>query len=165
MNKLNALQIRSRDFWNKVCVGSINSCCIWTGEFFPNKYGYFRFSKNGKMYRYIAHRAAYMLSSGTEPDNKLHVCHKCYNQACVNPSHLFLGTAGDNNENMAMKGRRNECRGEDRTTSKLTNKQVREIKAILSHPNHPTYREIGDQFGVNGGTIYLINSGRNWNHV
>ncbi|GAF76314.1 unnamed protein product, partial [marine sediment metagenome] len=79
--------------------------------------------------------------------------------------HLFLGTAFDNNEDMAMKGRRKECRGQDRSTAKLTTDQVRTIKVILHQPDRPTYRAIGKQFNVNAGTIYLIHTGRNWSHV
>jgi hypothetical protein len=165
MNRLKALKTRSSNFWNKVHMGSINRCWIWSGEFSSNLYGCFRFNINNKTYRYTSHRAAYMLANRIEPDRKLHVCHRCDNRSCVNPSHLFLGTAGDNNEDMAIKGRRNECRGESRPTSKLTNEQVTEIKTILSIPDRPTYREIGDRFGVNSGTIYLIDIGRNWSHV
>ncbi len=165
MNRLTALKSRSNTFWNRVNITSPSECHEWEGEFTPNSYGCFRFMIGGQMYRYTAHRASYMLTNNIEPPRHLYVCHKCDNRSCVNPSHLFLGTAFDNNEDMAMKGRRRECRGENRPTSKLTDNQVRQIKIILKQSNRPTYRIIGKQFGVSAGTIYYIDKGRNWSHV
>jgi len=165
IDRLTALKTKQKTFWDNVIIGKNNLCWAWIGRFATNNYGDFSFMIHGMMYRYTAHRAAYMLTNNTNLEPTLYVCHKCDNRSCVNPNHLFLGTAFDNNEDMAIKGRRRECRGENRSTSKLTNNQVLQIKTILSQPNRPTYREIGNKFNVNGGTIYLIHKGRNWKHV
>lgn len=68
-----------------------------------SKTGYGVVGLNGKVIG--AHRAAWILTNGEVPDG-LFVCHKCDNRRCINPDHLFLGTAKDNTQDMISKGRR-----------------------------------------------------------
>lgn len=53
----------------------------------------------------MAHRVSWELFNGMSAGDKM-VCHKCDNPCCVNPDHLFLGTAFDNTSDSISKQRR-----------------------------------------------------------
>ena len=86
--------------WRKVSIDSASGCWNWTAS--KDRDGYGETSIRGKNIR--AHRAAWLLHTGEHPGRML-VCHKCDNPSCVNPDHLFLGTALDNNRDRHRKGR------------------------------------------------------------
>jgi hypothetical protein len=51
-----------------------------------------------------AHVVSYEIHNGRVPAG-LRVLHRCDVGMCVNPSHLFIGTAKDNTADMIAKGR------------------------------------------------------------
>jgi hypothetical protein len=75
------------------------SCWIWKGVIVRGGYGHTFFKKSVK-----AHRFSYMIHKGELEKEKM-VCHKCDNPLCVNPEHLYLGTAKDNHNDMVNRGR------------------------------------------------------------
>ncbi len=83
--------LNEQRFW--VQVHKTRSCWLWTGTLVPSGHGtcYFR----GKSM--LASRASWVMAYGEILPGLL-VCHKpkCPNKACVRPSHLYLGTQGDN---------------------------------------------------------------------
>lgn len=87
-------------FWSKVEIRGENECWIWQAT--TNQSGYGRIRVNGTLFQ--AHRIAYVIRNGSI-DDALFCCHTCDNPPCCNPSHLFLGTASDNMQDMSRKGR------------------------------------------------------------
>jgi hypothetical protein len=79
-------------FWTKV--EKTEGCWNWTAAKYPTGYGQIRIDGSA----HSAHRVAYELTKGPIPDG-LFVDHICHNRACVNPKHLRLATAKQNQEN------------------------------------------------------------------
>jgi hypothetical protein len=75
-------------------------CWEWTGRISVVGYGQIKDHYKTRN----AHRVSYELNVGPIPDG-LVVCHTCDNRKCVNPSHLWVGTFGDNNRDREAKGR------------------------------------------------------------
>ena len=86
-------------FWKFVNIESFFSCWEWRRG---KSYGYGVLTYT--QYACRAHRMAVRIVYGKIPDG-LYICHKCDNPPCVNPNHLFLGTAKDNAEDRITKGR------------------------------------------------------------
>ena len=128
------------------------SCWRWRGNKNQAGYGQFRVGRHGRVWS--AHRVSWMLKNGDIPPKML-VLHRCDNPGCCNPDHLFLGTAKDNMQDCLNKGRRatNYCK--HTRIRKLTDDQVREIRA----DNRPV-NVIAAAHGVSEQTVYGIRSRR-----
>lgn len=154
-------------FWSKV--DKSGACWEWTRANNGGGYGKFPVSTpTGWKMRY-AHRVAYELTFGPIPDD-ICVLHRCDNPSCVNPAHLFLGTHGDNMQDMANKGRNyvharhhpQPC-GEQSHRAKLKEIEVREIRALCA--SGLTQQEVGSRYGVSRSTVEDIVCGRTWRNV
>ena len=77
-----------------------NGCWIWFGAHNFDGYGHLTVSRKV----WSAHRFAYSIFTGDIPPGVC-VCHTCDCPPCVNPEHLFLGTAKDNAKDKYEKGR------------------------------------------------------------
>ena len=92
-------------FWLDVDIKDSESCWNWKG--INNGKGYGRTRLDGYIL-YSAHRISYEIKNGPIQEG-LMCLHKCDNRSCVNPDHLYLGTAQDNHDD--MKERNSEAIG------------------------------------------------------
>lgn len=129
-------------------------CWMWTG--WLDGIGYGRISVSGKLI--LAHRFSYEFFNGPfSPE--LDILHKCDNPTCVNPAHLFLGTAFDNMRDMVNKGRNVVHKGEGNFNAKLTQSQVDEIRYKSTFT---TQVQLAKEYGVTQANIGHIVKRKNW---
>ena len=145
-------------FWTKVIKSSSEKCWLWQAFVNPDGYGQFRYKDR----MVNAHRISWKLSGNSISNGEV-ICHKCDNPSCVNPKHLFSGTQTDNIKDMDNKGRRGSAIGEKSGRSKLTEKEVLEIRKLRKQGYK--LKEISKKFNVSLYTIYDISNRRTWRHI
>lgn len=149
-------------FWKRVDKRSDAECWPWIGTIGTWGYGSFWFRGCTRN----ASRVAWILTHG-EIEGDYVVCHTCDNPACCNPSHLFLGTQGDNVRDCNLKGRGKGQYTSDshpRHTAKLSAEQVRHAK-FLYEACGVSQSEIARRLGVDSSTISRAVRGEYWSHV
>ena len=157
-------------FWGKVNkdgptqTGMESPCWVWTG--YRNEHGYGMFGIGDVWGR--AHRHSFILENGPLPNlpgyHGACVLHRCDNPPCIRADHLFLGTHGENVADMRQKGRANHVRGERSGSARLTEMQVREMRALYAAGtlNGPS---LAVRFGVAHSNVYAIIKRRTWSHL
>ena len=143
-------------FWNKI-IKYASGCWHWNGCIVR---GYGQIRWQGKLI--YVHRLSWIIHNGSIPVGMM-VCHKCDTPICVNPDHLFLGTAKDNGADKANKHRAARLLGEQNPYAKLTAFQA--IQAKAGHANGESCTSIARRFHVDRTTISKIVNGVNWKHL
>jgi len=134
-------------------VDKTESCWLWrNANKGKGKLHYGSLAFRGKSY--LAHRASWKLHNGDIPE-RMWVLHKCDNPSCVNPDHLFLGTALDNQRDKLEKGR---C-----VVERLTVKKVKEIRNKLEMGVRSD--RLAKDYGVSATTIHCIKSRKTWKDI
>lgn len=128
--------------------------CFIPGWLPANRWGY-RTAANGKGGKSAAHRLAYRLMVGPIQQGDM-VLHRCGNQSCVNPHHLYIGNAQDNADDMRTHGTmaHGDPSGAQLPQTKLT---PGDVEAIRSAPG--SLRQIAQRFGVSFGYVSRIRNG------
>ncbi len=145
-------------FWRRVKKGEPSECWEWQGYTTELRYGQVAYEGS----YWGVHRLAWYLTFGDIPQD-MFICHMCDNPPCCNPSHLFVGTAEDNNHDMIGKGRMVVAVGEERN-HKLTEQEVIAIRAEYA-TGRISQRKLGAKYNVSGRNICTIVNGDGWKHL
>lgn len=133
-------------------------CLLWTKS---GTDGYGRRRINGKLE--YAHRTAYKEVFGDIPDGLI-VTHSCDVRACIEPSHLKLGTQQSNARERVRRGRQGDITGEKNGRAALTTPSVKRIRKEYAKGGK-THRGLAKENRVSLGCITAILSRRSWKHI
>lgn len=163
-------QVEAR-FWAKVDKRGAEECWPWAGTIDPKGYGRISINNRSRSATHISLEIA----DKPRPDDKPFALHRCDNPPCVNPAHLWWGTAGDNAKDAFEKGRNTRradpdyspgirtlpaWAGENNKRARLTAEDAAEIRLLRGKVRQ---RELAERFGVSETTICGIHTGKRWN--
>lgn len=150
-------------FWSKVAKSE--GCWEWHGAKTNSGYGRIVITRPGENPRqvwFVAHRVAWALAGKSRAGDQI-LCHRCDNPGCVNPEHLFVGTHKDNAADRDAKGRRTPPKGIKNGRAKLTEQDVRDIRANKALCR-VTHAELAARFGISQSQVgYVLNHG--WRNI
>lgn len=155
-------------FWEKVDRRGPDECWNWQASFVTGGYGFFKL--DGRTC--AAHRVSYLITHGVwnTGGHFTQICHTCDNPACVNPAHLYNGSAQENANDKIERGRMRGAFGFDREPltlpgesnprAKLTEHDVRAILACAD-----SEKTLSQRYGVSRWAIHNIRHGKSWRHI
>lgn len=168
----NAVDFQQR-FWSQVNIVGPNECWIWQGRKTKAGYGNIPLHRTSS----TAHRVAYEIVHGIEVPSDVYVCHRCDNPPCCNPSHLFKGTAFDNQADSMAKGRRISSfplTSNSPSHCRLTWDDVVAIRLATDnlprgrfgdgsyHPKQHAYESLAVKYGVSVRCIEKVATRKTW---
>ena len=136
------------------------SACLDHGQRGSARMGYGSVVWAGKPEK--AHRAAYMREHSCSLLPNVVVRHRCDNPRCVNPVHLELGTAAENNRDRDERGR--AALGMKHGKAKLTDSDVLDIRRRYAAGGE-THRSLASEYGVDHKVIGKLIRRITWKHL
>lgn len=136
---INAI-VRFKAFVAKVSSG----CEEWQSTL--NQAGYGKFYFEGR--QVVASRVSYLLFKGDIPRGGW-VLHHCDNPKCVNPDHLYLGTAKENARDREARGR--GMKGRRRHRPPHTAELISACRDL--HVNGKSQQAIAKEFGISQPSV------------
>lgn len=151
-----AMRSKSSNFkWLESAISEArNDCLAWPFARRANGYGQIFW----RGIRTTTHRVACELAHGPAPKIGMEAAHSCGNRICCNPRHLRWASAKENAADRVTHG--THFFGEKCPSSKLTSKEVRQIRALLKRGY--SLSVIARNFKVSLGSIWDIKSGKTW---
>ena len=161
MTKRKILPTYRERFLRYVMAEPMSGCWLWTGC--SNKGGYGLYgARRGRLGRStLAHRISWEMHKSSIPAGTI-VCHHCDNPACVNPSHLFVGSQSDNMQDQKRKRRGNL--GARHGMSKFTDDIAISIRSV-ARGNVISQKDIASIFGMHQCNVSRILSRARWAHI
>lgn len=156
------LEIR---YWEKVDKLSGHPCWLWTGAVTDSGYGVIGRGRRGTGNIRATH-VSWKIHVGSAVPRGKFVLHRCDNPQCVNPEHLFIGTALDNHLDARKKGRWKTPPtfwGADNCNATMTPKKIRAIRRLLEL--RWPQQKIADAVGVSKTTVARVFHKKSWAHV
>lgn len=147
------MKFNESKFYSKI--NKTGNCWVWMGC--KDRQGYGLVTGGFKAHRLM------MKLNGFSIDGQ-HVLHKCDNPSCVNPEHLFVGTNALNMADKVSKNRQHKPKGNINPKSKLTDNDVRYIRATYTGARGEK-AQFAKQFDIDRGQIGKILSGNAWSHL
>lgn len=146
-------------FWEKVDKRGPDECWPWLGAINGNGYGT-TWDQDKRRIINASHVA--LLTLGIVVPPGMCALHSCDNPPCVNPSHLHVGTKGENNKEKALRGRSRSVPrdGANNPSAKLTAEDVVIIRSMRASGS--LLKEIATKFGVTSTNICYIVNGKKW---
>lgn len=136
-----------------------NGCWHYTG--YCDSDGYGRFWYNGTTIG--AHQFSIQHLGNVSIAKGMFVCHSCDNPRCVNPSHLFVGSALDNSRDRDQKGRHNSCPGEKNGAARFTEQDIHYIRQ--NYIKGKNTKELAKKFKCHPNVILNIVKRKTWKHI
>lgn len=138
-----------------------NECWEWRG--YREESGHGRIFVQSPNRTRGTHVVAWELANGRPVPEGLCVLHGCDNPPCRNPTHLHLGTKGQNNAEREQRGRGAQPKGAAHYLTKLTEADVLEIRALAARG--VSQRQIGARFGMTHANVGYIVRRQSWTHI